>query len=159
MTMGSNLSAIRLAIKTRIETALGSSIQRVIIGPRAPAANFNPPLIWVQPDDGQIADKGFALTEDWGLFYWLISVIKVKSSLPEDMEEATATAEALVLRASGALLVNPNTGLEDRRLDGLVEDITRIGWAPADSRILEGDESLYGAAIRIKLRLTNQEVE
>lgn len=143
------LHGIEDAIKARIQTKLGSSIKAVILGKRARVADFQPPLIWVLPEDATIDSRNLANTEQWDLTYWLIAVVKTTKGDPYD---AGQLAEELAIKASASLLA-------DRHLGGLVEDTTREGWSPADSRVMDTDESLYGAAVRVKLKATIMEVE
>lgn len=142
------LHAIEDAIKQRIKDKMGSSIKSVILGKRAKITDFQPPLIWVLPEDCPIDSRGLANTELWDLYYWVIAVVKST----KDVYGSGQLAEELAIKASASLLV-------DRHLGGLVEDTTREGWSPSDSRVMDTDESLYGAAVRIKLKATIMEVE
>lgn len=135
-------------IKKRIATKLGTDVKNVILGKRARIADFKPPLIWVLPEDAIIDASFLANTEQWELTYWLIAVVKSTT----DSYAASQEAESLAIRSSAALLA-------DRRLGGLVEDTVRQGWSSGDSRVMDTDESLYGAAVRVKLKTTVLEVE
>lgn len=157
MALVSKLNQVRNKLVERISGRLGSDIKNVIIGPRTNIDRFKKlPLIWIVAEDTTINDDGLALHEQWDLYFWLIAVIRVSN---QDHDAAKDLAETLAVKASGSLLVDPISGKQNRTLDGLVDDITRVGWSAADSRIIDTDDLLYGAGVRVKIRLTNMEVE
>jgi len=157
MSLVSEIRLIRETIKTRIEDHLGEDIENVIVGSKDKAHNFNPPFIWVIPADSQINDEGLALHEQWDLIFWIISIVNPGRDF--DPDDARAEAETLALRASKSLMFDPATGKEDRHLNNLVTDITRVGWSPGDSRVLNHDESLFGAGVQIKVKFVTEESE
>jgi len=157
MSLVNKLNQVRAKLVSRIATRLGTDINNVIIGPRTNVDQFKKlPLIWVIAEDATINDEGLALHEQWDLYFWLIAVLRVSN---QDHESAKTLAENLSVKASGSLLVDPISGKQNRTLDGLVDDITRVGWSAADSRIIDIDDLLYGAGVRVKIRLTNMEVD
>jgi len=147
MSLFARLKGVHTTMASVIAASLGADIKKVLVGRKVNVTDFKPPCIWILPEPSPINDNGMGLSEIWDPTYWLIAIVKsTKDSL-----EATEAAEQLAIRASGALLA-------DRKLGGLAEDLTRIGWDPADSRVMDTDESLYGAAVRVKVKLVNKEV-
>jgi hypothetical protein len=108
------------------------------------------------PEDTIINDEGLALHEQWDFYYWLFSIIKIAN---QDIDKAKTEAEQLAITASGSLLVDPSTGKRDRHLGGLVDDITRVGFSHASAQVLDADLSLFGAGVRVKVKMTNEEVD
>jgi len=155
MTLYGTIEDIRLKIKERIEDGFGSEINYVIVGRKTRSYKFDPPLVWVLPLEVPVNDSGMALNEIWDLEFLIIGITR---SVTDD-EEARSKAEEIAIRASGMLMVDPSTGQQDRSLDGLIIDLTRTNWSPGDSRIVDTDESLYGSAVRVKLKFNNTEVE
>lgn len=154
MSLVSTLKAIRKEIKRKIEQDLDSDIKKVLVGKKLKIQGMQFPFIWVMPMSNTIDSQGLSLHEQWDLKYWIIAIVRSTS----DPEDARDLSEALALRASGALITN-NEGKENRSLNGLVSYITRIGFSPSDDRILDSDESLYGAGVQMQIRLENEEVE
>lgn len=147
MSFIERLSDIELAMINVITSQTSGMANIVVLNKRIKVSDMKPPMVWILPEESQISDSALSLSEDWSLTFWIISIIKGHKDTTKLMKDA----EALALKASSGLLA-------DRTLGGLVEDITRIGWSPGDSRVMEADETLYGAAVRVKLKVLNREV-
>lgn len=125
----------------------------VLIGRHVRISDLKPPLVWVYPEEVPIDDGRLGFTEMWDLQYWVIAVVREV----KDPVQGRREAMTLAAKASGAILKD-NAGNWDRHLNTLVELVSRNGWSPADVRVSDTDGSLVGAAMRIKLRITNGEV-
>lgn len=145
---------VKAAMSERILAYLGDEITGVVVGKRARALKFKPPLVWVMPVPDKIDSQGLrTLHEDWYLSYWVLGL-----SSKQDIEEAEEEAEALAVKASAALLLDPVTGRQDRTLGDLVHYIKRTGWAPADTRIVL-NPGVHAAGLRVQIRFETKEVE
>jgi len=154
MTLVELLNAIRKYLYTKIKTDLGDSIKFIFVGKKIKIGDLSFPMIWVMPIDSNITDEGMAIHEEWILEYWVVSLVRSD----RDPEAARDLAEQLAINASAALITD-YTGKENRTLNGLVSYTKRVGFAPSDDRVLDADESLYGAGVRIRIRFENEEVK
>ena len=68
-----------------------------------------------------------------------------------------ATSRRVAITASGSLF-RDDVGVPDRSLGGLAESVSRVAWSPADVRVMDTDESLIGAAVRVTVNLLTAEV-
>ncbi len=152
MSLYQRLTDIRATMKSRIEEALGDRINACIIGHKSLSKYLKPPLIWILPQASTIDNESFAINEQWNLIFIIFAVVKST----RDDEEARQEVEKLCIDAVGSLLVKDT--LRDRDLDGLISTIYREEWLPGDSRIIDVDEALYGAAHRLRLNFQNTEV-
>ncbi|MCP4569890.1 MAG: hypothetical protein GY841_20105 [FCB group bacterium] len=151
------LNNIDATIESRIRNHLGSDIEEFLFGPKEHGVKLKTPFLWVMTEDCDIVDKTAALSEDWTLYYWIISGLNPERN--ESTKDAMNRAVSLAIRASKSLMYDPKTGKENRRLDNLVSDIRRKKWSPADMRILEADEVLFGAGVYMAFKLLNKEGE
>ncbi len=126
----------------------------VIIGRKADANKFKPPLVWILPETASIGGQGKrAIHEDWYPIYWIIGV-----SMDKDPDVAREEAEELAVKASAGLLLDPDTLQVDQTLGDRVHYIERVGWAPGDTRLIT-NETLHGAGLQIRMRFETEEVE
>lgn len=154
MGLPEDIKAIKDKIKEILENAiLSETIKVVIIGDKTKVTKFDPPLIWVFIEYADIEDSGSCMQEFWELRVHIVGVIK-----DYDPEIGKDKSEALALSASGALMLDPVTLKEDRTLQGLIDDMSRVRWTPAYARISESDKSLFGSSMIIQMKLTNKEV-
>jgi hypothetical protein len=154
MSLVDKLKTIQEAIQKRIEETLGEEVNSVVVGSKDKVNKLKPPFIWVRPVQSPVDSQGLALHEEWNLNYWVISVVRST----KDPDEARDLSEELALKASGGLMQDILTDLQDRSLGNLVSYIKRMEWSPGEALVLSQGESLYGAGARMQIRLENEEV-
>ena len=120
---------------------------------RIAAADFKPPMVWVFPEESPVNSMAMGFRESWSLSYWCIGLVREV----RDIEAGRRQAMVLAITASGSLF-RDDVGVPDRSLGGLAESVSRVAWSPADVRVMDTDESLIGAAVRVTVNLLTAEV-
>jgi len=125
----------------------------VLIGRKSRTADFKPPMVWVFPEESPVNSMAMGFRESWSLSYWCIGLVREV----RDIEAGRRQAMVLAITASGSLF-RDDVGVPDRSLGGIAESVSRVAWSPADVRVMDTDESLIGAAVRVTVNLLTAEV-
>ena len=121
-------------------------MKQVVFGERARRDDL--PLILVIPGDavqgGDAIARAPVIREEWK---WTIAVIAIVES--NDIDKGRVDVEQLAIKAGSAFL-------QDRTLNGNIQDLTRTRYRPRGRVELEG-ETLYTSAMEIELIFCNKE--
>lgn len=151
MSLHAQLKDIRDAIVAQISGYTGLP---TVLGKKIKLHSLKFPMIWVYPELSSIDNQSLAIHEEWTLSFWILSLVKSTG----DIDVARDLAEELAIKAGGALLLDPTFQFASHSLGDRVADIQRTNFAPSDDRIINADESLFGAGVQITMRLENEEV-
>ena len=144
MSLASKCSEIYDKVASLLEAEKGNlGVQLIILGSDKFRGALRFPFIRIIQDAVEVQNRTVTGGEQW--FMPIVLVGAVKSN---DPAQGKRNAQELTLQASSVLIQN-------RDLDGLVEDIVRIRYQPAEEGISPEGELVYGSAVELQIRFWN----
>lgn len=143
MELWEHLEWIRSSILEILENA-NLGVNTITFGDRARVNEMRPPVIWILPEDSDVAQSGIA--EDWVYKFVIAAVVK-----NTDPDAGRKKANEIAARAASALEKSHN-------INQSVRNVERVRYLPGDVRG-QGAEQLHGAGYEMEARFRYLERE
>ena len=144
MELWEHLEWIRTSILETLENA-NLGVNAITFGDRTRVKEMRPPVIWILPEDSDIAQSGIA--EDW--VYKFVVAVVIKDT---DPDKGRLKANKIAALAAAAIE-------KSHTMNQSVRNVERIRYLPGDVRG-QGAEQLHGAGYEMeaKFRYLEREV-